>query len=173
MSTRQNLFCPEKLSYVQGHRPRVDCILCSAYRNEPGVENLIVWQSELFFVTLNLYPYNPGHLMIVPVRHTCTIEDFTEAEILSSFAIQRMAFAVLRQMYNPKGFNLGYNLGHCSGASIDHVHLHVVPRYQRELGFMDVLNGSRIIVEDPIRTRERMAEAFLRESEESLHSLKE
>ncbi len=167
MKERENLFVPGKLGYVQGVRPQVDCILCAAHRREPGVDNLLVYESSRFFVTLNLYPYNPGHLMIVPIRHTETIEDFTQEESLECFELQKMAMRVLKRMYRPRGFNLGYNLGDCSGASIPHVHLHVVPRYHKELGFMDVINGARIIVEDPIRIRERMIEAFALEALES------
>jgi ATP adenylyltransferase len=158
---RDLLFSPDKLGYVQGvNRPAVDCILCAARDGVVGVDNLVVHRGRYFFVTLNLYPYNPGHVMIVPFRHTETIEDFSPEELTEWFFLQRMSFAVLRKMYQPAGFNMGYNMGQCSGASIAHVHFHIVPRYRSELGFMDILNGTRIIVESPHLTRERMSEYF-------------
>lgn len=164
MLKRELLFSPDKLGYVQGEkRPQVDCILCAARDEHPDVDNLIVYRGQHLFITLNLYPYNPGHIMIVPLRHTETFEDFTSEELTEWFYLQKLSFAVLRQMYQPLGFNMGYNMGQCSGASIAHVHFHIVPRYRSELGFMDILNGTRVIVESPHITKGRMAEIFARE----------
>ncbi|MBT3785732.1 HIT domain-containing protein, partial [bacterium] len=118
-----------------------------------------------FFVTLNLFPYNPGHVMIVPNRHTETIEDFTPQEDLECFKLQRLCIQVLQEMYRPHGFNMGYNIGVHSGASIAHLHFHVVPRYRSELGFLDVINGTRVIVESPHITKDRMAKTFKRRAE--------
>jgi ATP adenylyltransferase len=161
MKDRELLFSPLKLGYAQGtNRPKVDCIFCAALEGVEGVDNLIVHVGDFFFVTLNLYPYNPGHLMIVPKRHLESMEHFSDEEVLEWYALQNLCFKVLRQMYNPPGFNMGYNMGQCSGASIPHVHFHIVPRYRSELGFMDVMNGTRIIVEDPKVTRERMLPLF-------------
>jgi len=160
MIERHPLFCPDKLDYVQGKRPRVECILCASRDGVEGVDELIVYRTENFFITLNLYPYNPGHLMIVPNRHTETIEDFSEEEDSQCFKLQRLSIQVLREMYQPHGFNMGYNIGKHSGASIAHLHFHIVPRYRSELGFMDVLNGTRVIVESPHVTKSRMIEVF-------------
>lgn len=157
---RKILFSPDKLPYAQGKRPKVDCILCSVRDAEVGVDRLVVYQEADFFVTLNLFPYNPGHLMIVPCRHTEDIAEFSQAQILRCHELQLIAMQVLRKMYTPKGFNLGYNMGQFSGASIAHIHMHVVPRYSSEVGFMDVINGARIIVESPEVTRERMRDLF-------------
>jgi ATP adenylyltransferase len=161
MMERDLLFSPEKLGYVQGSkRPKVDCIFCAARDGVPGVDNLIVYCARYFFVTLNLYPYNPGHLMIVPLKHTETVEDFNPDEVQEWYLLQKLCIAVLRKMYEPLGFNMGYNMGKCSGASIDHLHFHIVPRYRSELGFMDILNGTRIIVEAPQITKTRMRGYF-------------
>ena len=160
MRDRQILFCPDKLAYAQGQRPDVDCILCASRDGVQGVDELIVYRADKFFITLNLYPYNPGHLMIVPNRHTQTIEDFSLEEDCECFHLQRLSIHVLKEMYSPHGFNMGYNIGRHSGASIDHLHFHIVPRYRSELGFMDVVNGTRVIVESPAETKKRMIEVF-------------
>ena len=157
---RKILFSPNKLKYAQGERPEVDCILCAARDGVEGVDQLIVFEDDSFFVTLNLFPYNPGHLMIAPKRHIESIEELNNVEVIGCHQLQLMAIKVLRLMYNPQGFNLGYNMGQFSGASISHLHFHVVPRYSSEVGFMDVINGARIIVEEPAITRERMKEKF-------------
>lgn len=157
---RKILFSPDKLPYAQGERPEVDCILCGVRDSTKGVDRLVVYESSHFFVTLNLFPYNPGHLMIVPHRHLEEISEFTEEEIYDCHGLQLLAIRVLRNMYNPRGFNIGYNMGEFSGASIPHLHMHIVPRYRSEIGFMDVINGARIIVESPIETRKRMQENF-------------
>ena len=157
---RKILFSPDKLKYAQGDRPPVDCILCASLDCVDGVDRLIVYESSSFFVTLNLFPYNPGHLMIAPKRHIETIEELNVEEVLDCHHLQIMSIKVLKLMYNPQGFNLGYNMGQFSGASISHLHFHVVPRYSSEVGFMDVINGARIIVEAPTVTKERMKEKF-------------
>lgn len=157
---RKILFSPDKLQYAQGNRPPVDCILCASLDGVDGVERLIVHESNNFFVTLNLFPYNPGHLMIAPKRHIETIEELSDEEVLESHHLQIRSINVLRLMYKPQGFNLGYNMGQFSGASIPHLHLHIVPRYSSEVGFMDVINGARIIVEAPTTTAQRMRESF-------------
>lgn len=157
---RKILFSPDKLKYAQGERPSVDCILCASLDGVDGVDNLIVYERNSFFVTLNLFPYNPGHLMIAPKRHIETIEDLNDEEVLDCHHLQIMSIKVLRLMYNPQGFNLGYNMGQFSGASIAHLHFHIVPRYSSEVGFMDVINGARIIVEAPTVTKQRMREKF-------------
>jgi ATP adenylyltransferase len=160
MTQRSLLFSPDKLGYVQGDRPRVDCIFCASRDLVPGVDHLIVYRGKYFFVTLNLFPYNPGHVMVVPLRHTETFEDFSVEEMSECFRLQSLCIQVLNEMYHPKGYNLGCNIGESSGASISHFHYHVVPRYRSELGFMDVINGTRIIVESPHTTRGRMVAVF-------------
>ena len=139
-------FVPGKLGYVRGERPAVPCILCAVAERDPRVEDLVVFRRNGYFVTLNLYPYNPGHLMVVPERHR----------------LQMLTLRVLDEEYRPSGYNLGWNIGKASGASIDHLHLQIVPRYFTEIGFFDILSDSRVIVEDPKLTQERLRKAFAR-----------
>jgi ATP adenylyltransferase len=161
MSAWKNLFVPNKMDYARGKkRPDVECILCAIISGDERVEKLEVYQSELFFVSLNLYPYSPGHLMVFPKRHIVDIRELTSEEVEQLHNLQNLCLNVLDKVYSPHGYNIGYNIGSAAGASIQHLHLHIVPRYQRELGFIDIIGGAKIIVEDPNRTQYRLREAF-------------
>lgn len=158
---RDNLFVPGKMSYARGvTRPDVECILCAIVDGSDQVVQLDVYRSELFIVALNLYPYAPGHLMVFPQQHVTDIRMLDDEEVMELHRLQNLCLDVLEELYTPHGFNLGYNLGKASGASIEHLHLHIVPRYSRETGFIDIIGGSKIIVEDPNITLSRVREAF-------------
>ena len=149
-----------KLDYAKGKRPPVDCILCAVARNDPKVDNLVVFQRGGYLITLNLYPYNPGHLMIAPEKHYEDVREFSPGEVMEMHQLQVLTLDVLEKVYQPGGFNVGYNLGKWSGASISHVHLQIVPRYPSEIGFFDLFSDSRVIVEEPAVTKERLSRAF-------------
>jgi len=160
MENQARLFVPSKLKYVKGDRPNVECILCSVAAKDPKVASLDIYRTENFIVSANLFPYNPGHLMIFPIRHIESMESFTPEEVIELHNLQIKSLDILRRNYNADGYNIGYNIGKTSGASIDHLHLHIVPRYPREVGFIDVIGGARIIVEDPNETVRRLTEEF-------------
>jgi len=149
----------EKMAYVK-RKKDPGCILCRLRDGDPDVADTIVYRAENLAVCVNLYPYNPGHLLIFPLRH---VEDIRKLEVEERSSIDKIldrALAVLDSLYNPSGYNIGYNMGPDSGASIPHLHLHVIPRYPRELGIAELLGGKRVLVEDPMRTRERVLKAF-------------
>lgn len=154
-----------KLDYAKGKRPPVDCILCAVAQDDPRVDNLVVYRHNGHFITLNLYPYNPGHIMIVPARHYLDVREMEEQEVLDTHRLQTLSLNVLEKVYHPGGFNIGYNVGKTSGASIPHIHLQIVPRYLTEIGFFDILSDTRVIVEEPHVTRERLRQAFNEEGE--------
>ena len=160
MENINRLFVPSKQDYAKGKRPNVKCILCSVVNHDPEVESLDVCNTKHFVVSVNLFPYNPGHLIIFPKRHIETMEKFVTEEIIELHDLQIKSIKVLNNCYQAQGYNVGYNLGKASGASIDHLHLHIVPRYQREVGFIDVIGNARIIVEDPKDTVKRLTEEF-------------
>ncbi len=111
-------------------------------------------------ISVNLYPFNPGHLMVFPTEHKTDIRQLSNAEFHELDHLQRLTLDILDELYQPHGYNVGYNLGSAGGASIDHLHLHIVPRYHNEPGIIDVLSGSRVLVEDPLITRDRVRAAF-------------
>lgn len=156
-----NLFSFNKLEYVTGQKkPDVKCILCAIAEKDERVALLEVHRTSGFLVSVNLYPFNVGHLLIFPLRHIESTKQLTGAEALELHGLTNEAMDVLSEVYSPGGFNIGYNIGACSGASIEHLHLHIVPRYSRELGFIDILGGAKLVVEHPETTTKKLKEAF-------------
>lgn len=161
MSFDHQLFIPNKRGYLTGEkRPKVDCILCSVLNNDPKVDNLLIWKNDFVAASINLYPYNSGHILLFPVRHIEETVAYTDEEVMQMHKLNCFAISVLKKLYGTDSFNIGYNVGFHSGASIAHVHQHIVPRYQRELGFIDVISGSKIMIEDPRITMEKLKRAF-------------
>jgi ATP adenylyltransferase len=158
---RKNLFIPGKMAYIRGEqKPNVDCILCAIVAESDKVARLEAYRSELSLVTLNLYPYAPGHLMVFPKRHITDPRMLTAEESVDLCNLQGMCLDVLDHVYSPHGYNIGYNIGDAGGASIAHLHLHIVPRYRKEMGFIDIIGGVKIIIEDPNVTLAKVRGGF-------------
>ena len=157
---RDNLFNTEKIKYVKGKKPGTGCILCSIRDRDPDVRSLEVFRSGSLIVTLNLYPFNPGHLMIFPARHIEDISLLEKGEAAEMHELLVRSLKILKQEFDASGFNVGYNLGDNSGASIAHIHLQIVPRYPNELGFIDIISGARVYVDDPEAVRDRLKKRF-------------
>ena len=137
-----------KLDYVQGKaRPKVDCILCAVRDNDGRVKSLKIYEDHICFVVLNLYPYNPAHLMIVTRRHITKFLELTKEELLHITRTIQGIQLLLDDLYSPKGYNIGINQGRDAGGSIDHLHFHLVPRYGSELGFIDIVGKTRVLPE--------------------------
>lgn len=147
---KKYLFNTEKLKYILDNEKFDGCILCEILKQNPTVESLELYRSNFSIVTINLYPFNPGHLLIFPMRHVECVEDLSDEEGCDIFKLTQKSVSILKSKYKPSGFNLGYNIGQDSGASISHLHKHIVPRYKNEVGFIDVLGGTKPIVIDPI-----------------------
>lgn len=161
MTFQKQLFIPNKRDYITGEkRPEVECIICSIISQDPEVTNLLVWKNEHVAICANLYPYNAGHLLLFPTRHIDDPRDYNNTEIVQMQLLLKKTLEVLDKLYQPAGYNIGYNVGEASGASIAHLHQHVVPRYARELGFVDITAGAKIIIEDPQITLENLKKAF-------------
>jgi ATP adenylyltransferase len=111
-------------------------------------------------VSVNLYPYNPGHLILFPRRHVTDLRQLSPEERLELEALTDACLTVLDSTHAPGGYNIGYNMGLVAGASIDHLHLHVIPRYPREIGIAELIAGKRVLVEDPRATMEKVREGF-------------
>ncbi len=145
----------DKMTYVRGEKPR-GCILCLLRDSHPSVVDLTVVRDPLFIASVNLYPYNPGHMMIFPVRHVEDVRELTAEEESRLCAVQRYMLDLLERAYAPHAFNIGFNMGHAAGASIEHLHLHIIPRYPHEMGISDLIAGKRVLVEDPVETTKRL-----------------
>ena len=149
----------EKLVYLRGDKP-VGCILCCVRDGDPSVVDLTVHRERGFRVCLNLYPYNPGHLLVFPERHIVDLRDCSGEERRSLDAVIDHALDVLDRECRPEGYNIGCNMGLVAGASIDHLHWHIIPRYPREIGVAELLAGKRVLVENPLDTKARLTAAF-------------
>ncbi|MDR2144769.1 MAG: HIT domain-containing protein [Treponema sp.] len=149
----------EKLAYVTGKRPG-GCILCHVRDESPGVRDTLIRKSPHTGLAVNLYPYNPGHLLLFPLRHVNDIRELSGEERRDMDDSLDMALEALDSLYGPAGYNIGYNMGAAAGASIEHLHLHIIPRYPREIGIAELLAGKRVLLEDIEETRKKLKETF-------------
>ncbi len=137
------------------------CILCEKPTQDNDAANYILYRGEKNFIIMNTYPYNPGHLMIAPYRHVASLEELTDEERHEHIDIVSRSIQVLRQVFSPAGFNLGTNIGKAAGAGIvDHVHTHVVPRWQGDVNFMPVLADTRVVPEALAETYQKLKDKF-------------
>ncbi len=149
----------DKLTYLKGRRPD-GCILCLVAGGDEGVERLVALDTGSFIVSLNLYPYNPGHLLIFPRRHVVDIRELSPEERRELDGLVDRSLDALETTHGPSGYNIGYNMGLVAGASIDHLHLHIIPRYPREIGIAELIAGERVLVQDPRETLAALSAAF-------------
>jgi len=137
------------------------CILCDKPKQKDDVANYILYRGDKNFVIMNSYPYNPGHLMIAPYRHVANLEELTDEERHEHFDIVSRSVRLLKEIFNPTGFNIGMNIGRVAGAGIDdHVHTHIVPRWQGDTNFMPVIADVRVMPEALAETYDKLKEKF-------------
>jgi ATP adenylyltransferase len=161
--TRQ-LWAPWRLEYVQAADEQPGCVFCTALEGEPE-KRLVVARSAQAFVVLNRFPYASGHLMVAPTRHVGELGGLSDDEALGVHRLAAEALEALRETYRPDGFNLGWNLGRVAGAGIvDHVHLHVVPRWSGDTNFMPVLADVKVLPEHLTESRLKLAAAWANRS---------
>ena len=163
----ERLWTPHRMTYIAGENRPDDgyekpagCPFCQA----PGVseaDSLVVARGELVYAVLNLYPYNPGHLLVCPYRHVADYTDLTEDETVEVAAFTRTAMRVIRAVSSPHGFNLGMNQGSVAGAGIAaHLHQHVVPRWGGDGNFMPVIARTKVLPQLLSETRQLLAKAW-------------
>jgi ATP adenylyltransferase len=154
------LWAPWRMAYIGGVR-RDGCLLCALPQEEADRANLILHRGPTAYVVMNRYPYNNGHLMIVPYRHCDDLSQFSPEESLELMAAVQRATQVLAQAFGAEGFNVGINLGRAAGAGIaDHVHLHVVPRWAGDTNFMPVLADTKVMPDYLEASYDRLAPFF-------------
>lgn len=158
------LFAPWRSVYVQGvHKnDRVDCVFCAAWQEGDDEKHLVLARAEKTFVMMNLYPYNPGHTLIVPNRHVSRLQDLTKEERQEVMEWAVRLEGALKKAFNPDGINIGVNLGKAAGAGIeDHLHGHMVPRWNGDTNFMPVISGTKVISEALKESFRKLREALL------------
>ena len=156
----ERIWAPWRIEYIRKKKSE-GCILCEILKQDEDVSNYILYRGAENAIILNSYPYNPGHLMVVPYKHIASLEDLTEKERNEHFALVSRSVKVLRQVFNSEGFNIGINLGKVAGAGINgHVHTHIVPRWQGDTNFMPVLGATRVLPEALAETYQKLAGKF-------------
>ena len=141
----EQIWAPWRIKYIQMEKPE-GCVLCEKPGEDDDALNYILYRGEKNFIIMNSYPYNPGHLMVVPYRHVASLDELTSEERHEHFEMVSRSIKVLREAFNPGGFNLGANMGKVAGAGIDdHFHSHIVPRWQGDTNCMPVLADVRVL----------------------------
>jgi len=140
----EQIWAPWRMEYI-GREKSTDCIFCTLPREERDEENFILHRGDGFFIIMNIFPYNTGHLMVAPYRHAGCVTLFNEKESGEKDRLTQRCVAVLREVLNPEGFNIGINLGKAGGAGFEeHVHVHIVPRWTGDTNFMPVLADTKV-----------------------------
>jgi ATP adenylyltransferase len=153
------LWAPWRMDYILGEKKR-GCFFCKKLKEKKDRKNLILYQGEYVFVVMNKYPYNNGHLMIVPKRHYLDLEQLDNKEFEELFTLLRASIKVLKACFHPHGFNIGINIGKVGGAGEEHLHLHIVPRWAGDTNFMPVIGETKIVPEYLEKTYRRLHSAF-------------
>ena len=143
----EHLWAPWRMAYIDsGGKKDEGCIFCTKPAEQRDEENLLLYRGERCFVMMNLFPYNNGHMMVAPYAHVPTIEDLDPATLTDIMVTSQRCLATLRAAMNPHGFNMGINQGTAAGAGIaDHVHYHIVPRWNGDTNFMPVLADVKVM----------------------------
>ncbi len=157
------LWSPWRSKYIESFNEKKDepddyCLFCDAINTpEKDAERFVLYRGNLCYVIMNLYPYNSGHLMIVPYRHLGGLADMSDDEYLEIMQLLKRCTGALTLTMSPHGFNIGANIGRVSGAGIDHhIHFHIVPRWNGDTNFLPVLGDTKVISEEMPKTYQKL-----------------
>lgn len=163
----KTVFAPWRMEYVKDSAASADCFLCPCRQPVPD-SDLVVFRGSQAFVVLNRYPYVAGHVMVVPYRHLSSPLDLEPSEMAELGLLIKRSIAAISSVYKPQGFNIGMNVGQAAGAGLkDHIHVHVVPRWNGDTNFVPVIGDVKIIPESLDVTRRRLEVAFLEQEVQS------
>jgi len=160
--TMRNLFAPWRMAYIGAPQPP-GCLFCRAFEGSPDDdrESLVVHRETQALVMMNRFPYNNGHLMVAPRAHEGSLTGLDDEQLLALMTLTRRSVGILEEVMSPEAFNVGVNIGRAAGAGIpDHVHVHVVPRWNGDTNFMPVLGEVKVINEHLEATWEKLTGAF-------------
>ncbi|MBI5638800.1 MAG: HIT domain-containing protein [Nitrospirae bacterium] len=148
------LWAPWRMQYIKAPKEGGPaCLFCDKLENVRDRENLVLFRSSHTFVVMNPYPYNNGHLMVLPYQHVPTLEDLGDEVLLDFMKVTRYSLDALKKAFMPEGFNVGINFGKVAGAGLgEHLHLHIVPRWGGDASFMTVVGEVRVIPEHIMTT---------------------
>ncbi len=156
----KRIWAPWRIEYIVGEKEK-GCIFCNAIRKDE-LEALVLYKSDLSIVIMNRYPYTNGHIMVAPKRHVGNIEKLFKDEELDIFELIKVSISALKESLYPEGFNIGVNLGKVAGAGVEeHIHFHIVPRWNGDTNFMPVLADIKVMPEYILETYKKIKPKFL------------
>ncbi len=156
----KRIWAPWRMEYIANNKSK-ECVFCVSAEEGEERERLILYRTSFSFVMMNRYPYTNGHLMIAPFRHTANIDELSDDEMLDLFRMLRLCRSALEQIAAPQGFNIGINLGKAAGAGVDeHMHIHIVPRWNGDTNFMTVIGDIRVMPENLLNTYDKLLPVF-------------
>lgn len=160
----KQLWAPWRMEFLSGEKKTEGtCVFCTLPKAGDDRESLIVHRGEMNYIIMNKFPYNNGHLMVVPFQHTADLEQLSDEATNEMFRLGKLAVSSLRDKYKPEGYNLGMNLGAAGGAGIrDHVHLHIVPRWLGDTNFMPVIGETKAMPQHLMTSYDTIQEFFSR-----------
>jgi len=157
-----SIMAPGRMKYIKGEKPD-GCVFCRGSIRE---EDLLLYEGKFCYIIMNKYPYTSGHVLVIPFRHVCDMEETTAEERVEMMELTALCVKVLKKAFAPEGFNIGMNLGKVAGAGVDdHLHIHIVPRWLGDTNFSTVLGEVRVIPEDLAETRNTLLQYFRRREE--------
>ncbi len=152
-----SIMAPGRMKYIRGEKPD-GCIFCKESARE---KDLVLYEGKSCYIIMNKYPYTSGHLLVIPFRHVCDMEETNAEEKMEMMELTATCVRNLKKAFAPEGFNIGMNLGKVAGAGVDdHLHIHVVPRWLGDTSFSTVLGEVRVIPEDLAETRNTLLRCF-------------
>jgi len=156
----ERIWAPWRMKYILSDKVE-GCIFCEKVAEEDDENNLILYRGGSCFLILNTFPYNCGHLMVVPYRHIGEVEKLEESESLELMRLTQLSVQTLKSILNPEGFHLGMNLGRVSGAGVEgHLHIHIVPRWNGDTNFMPLLADTKVLSESLRETYKKLVQGF-------------
>lgn len=157
-----HLWSPWRMEYISRNDKPAGCIFCSACADQDGDQNLIIRKGKLAFVILNRYPYTSGHVMVVPNAHLPSLVSLDSPTIEEMMQLIQQGLRTIEKTYHPHGFNVGANIGTVAGAGVaDHVHFHIVPRWNGDTNFMTTVGGARVLPEELGQTQQKLKSGWL------------
>ncbi len=159
---KEKIWAPWRMEYVTKATKKDDkCLFCKLAKMKPSKKDLLVYASKYSLVVMNKYPYNNGHVMVIPKKHTKDFDGLSKEEYLDLHLLLKLAIKTLSKVYTPQGFNVGMNMGRAAGAGIDaHIHYHIVPRWNGDTNFMPVVGEVKVISEHIMNSYDRIYKAF-------------
>ncbi len=161
----EKLWSPWRSQYIDSFntgKDKTSCVFCDAVNENTADDKCLkIFEGKNCFAMLNLYPYNSGHTLVIPKKHVSKLEELNEDELLEMMKISKLVIKSLESIMKPQGFNFGANLGKAAGAGIDdHIHFHVLPRWNGDTNFMPAIGNVKIISQDLLQTKKLLIEAI-------------